>query len=95
MYQKLINSNVPYDVLIPSDYMIERLIKEDRLKEIDMQKTVQRKNRGQLVRVALVGYTNAGKSTLLNMMEKHFTYDEMDKITHLNALRVMKDVLGK
>ncbi len=38
MYQKLINSNVPYDVLIPSDYMIERLIKEDRLKEIDMTK---------------------------------------------------------
>ena len=36
-----------------------------------------------------------GFSTLLNMMEKHFTYDEMDKITHLNALRVMKDVLGK
>ena len=36
-----------------------------------------------------------GFSTLLQMMEKHFTYDEMDKITHLNALRVMKDVLGK
>ena len=38
MYQKLVSSNVPYDVLIPSDYMIERLIKEDRLKEIDMSK---------------------------------------------------------
>ena len=36
MYQKLVSSNIPYDVLIPSDYMIERLIKEDRLKEIDM-----------------------------------------------------------
>lgn len=36
-----------------------------------------------------------GFSTLLQKMEKHFTYDEMDKITHLNALRVMKDVLGK
>lgn len=38
MYQKLVSSNIPYDVLIPSDYMIERLIKEDRLKEIDMTK---------------------------------------------------------
>ena len=36
MYQKLVSSNIPYDVLIPSDYMIERLIKENRLKEIDM-----------------------------------------------------------
>lgn len=38
MYQKLVSSNIPYDVLIPSDYMIERLIKESRLKEIDMSK---------------------------------------------------------
>ena len=38
MYQKLVSSNIPYDVLIPSDYMVERLIKEDRLKEIDMSK---------------------------------------------------------
>ncbi len=36
MYQKLVGSNIPYDVLIPSDYMIERLIKENRLMEIDM-----------------------------------------------------------
>lgn len=38
MYQKLVSSNIPYDVLVPSDYMIERLIKEKRLKEIDMTK---------------------------------------------------------
>lgn len=38
MYQKLVSSNIPYDVLVPSDYMIERLIKENRLKEIDMTK---------------------------------------------------------
>ena len=38
MYQKLVNSNEPYDVLIPSDYMIERLIKEDRLHKIDFSK---------------------------------------------------------
>ena len=36
MYQKLVGSNIPYDILVPSDYMIERLIKEERLKEIDM-----------------------------------------------------------
>lgn len=38
MYQKLINSKEPYDVLIPSDYMIEKLIKEDRLVKLDMSK---------------------------------------------------------
>lgn len=43
---------------------------KERLKEIDMQKTVQRKNRGQLVRVSLVGYTNVGKSTIMNLLSK-------------------------
>lgn len=38
MYQKLVSTNIPYDVLIPSDYMIERLINEGRLMEIDMSK---------------------------------------------------------
>lgn len=38
MYQKLVSSNIPYDVLVPSDYMVERLINENRLKEIDMSK---------------------------------------------------------
>ncbi len=41
-----------------------------RLKEIDKQKATQRKNRGKLVRVALVGYTNVGKSTLMNLLGK-------------------------
>ena len=35
-----------------------------------------------------------GFSPILTRLENHFTYDEIDKITHLNALRVMKDVLG-
>jgi len=39
-----------------------------RLAEIDKQKTTQRQNRGRLIRVALVGYTNVGKSTLLNLL---------------------------
>ena len=38
MYQKLVSSGIPYDVVIPSDYMIERLAKEGRLNEIDMSK---------------------------------------------------------
>lgn len=47
---------------------ISRLKKE--LKRIDLQKSTQRKSRGKLVRVAIVGYTNAGKSTLLNLLSK-------------------------
>jgi GTP-binding protein HflX len=53
---------------------ISRLKKE--LKEIDMQKTVQRKNRGKMVRVALVGYTNVGKSTLMNLLSKSEIFAE-------------------
>ena len=41
-----------------------------RLAEIDTQKSTQRKNRGRLIRVALVGYTNVGKSTLMNLLSK-------------------------
>ena len=46
---------------------------------IDKQKAVQRKNRGQLVRVALVGYTNVGKSTLMNVLSKSDIFAE-DKL---------------
>ena len=51
------------------------LLKE-RLAEIDKQKTTQRKNRGQMVRVALVGYTNVGKSTLTNLLAKSEVFAE-------------------
>ncbi len=47
-----------------------------RLEEIDRQKTTQRKNRGRLIRVALVGYTNVGKSTLMNLMAKSEVFAE-------------------
>ena len=47
-----------------------------RLKEIDKQKATQRKNRGKLVRVALVGYTNVGKSTLMNLLSKSDIFAE-------------------
>ena len=51
------------------------LLKE-RLAEIDRQKTTQRKNRGRLIRVALVGYTNVGKSTIMNMLAKSEVFAE-------------------
>lgn len=47
-----------------------------RLVEIDRQKTTQRKNRGRLIRVALVGYTNVGKSTLMNLLAKSEVFAE-------------------
>ena len=49
---------------------------KERLQEIDKQMTVQRSNRGQLVRVALVGYTNVGKSTLMNLLSKSEVFAE-------------------
>ena len=49
---------------------------KQRLKEIDQQKTTQRKNRGRLIRVALVGYTNVGKSTLMNLLAKSEVFAE-------------------
>lgn len=51
---------------------------KEELKAIDKQKAVQRKNRGKLTRVALVGYTNAGKSTLMNAMLDLYGSDEID-----------------
>jgi GTP-binding protein HflX len=50
-------------------------LKKD-LEEIDRQKSSQRKNRGKMVRVALVGYTNAGKSTLMNLLSKSEIFAE-------------------
>ncbi len=49
---------------------------KEELRSIDKQKTVQRKNRGKLTRVALVGYTNAGKSTLMNVLSKSDVFAE-------------------
>jgi GTP-binding protein HflX len=51
------------------------LLKE-RLKQIDKQNETQRKNRSQLVRVSLVGYTNVGKSTIMNMISKSEVFAE-------------------
>ena len=47
-----------------------------RLAEIDKQKSTERKNRGRLIRVALVGYTNVGKSTIMNLLAKSEVFAE-------------------
>ena len=49
---------------------------KQRLADIDRQKTTQRKNRGRLIRAALVGYTNVGKSTLINLLAKAEVFAE-------------------
>ncbi len=49
---------------------------KEQLADIDRQKSTQRKNRGRLIRVALVGYTNVGKSTLMNLLSKSEVFAE-------------------
>jgi len=67
-------------------------LKED-LVRIDRQKSIQRKNRGKLVRVALVGYTNVGKSTLMNVLSKSDIFAE-DKLFATLDTTVRKVVIG-
>lgn len=52
---------------------------QSRLEKIDKQKATQRKNRGKMVRVSLVGYTNVGKSTIMNLLSKSDVFAE-DKL---------------
>lgn len=49
---------------------------KEELRAIDRQKTIQRKNRGKMTRIALVGYTNVGKSTLMNLLSKSDVFAE-------------------
>ena len=72
----------PGETEIETDRRIirERIARlKEQLKKIDRQMTVQRRHRGKLVRVALVGYTNAGKSTLMNLLSKSTVFAE-DKL---------------
>lgn len=79
------------------------LLKEE-LKEIDKQKSTQRKNRGKMVRVALVGYTNVGKSTIMNMLSKSDVFAEnklfatldttVRKVTVENLPFLLSDTVG-
>jgi GTP-binding protein HflX len=64
-----------------------------QLKDIDRQKATQRGNRGKLVRVALVGYTNVGKSTLMNLLSKSDVFAENKLFATLDTT-VRKVVLG-
>ncbi len=66
---------------------------KEQLKKIDKQKATQRKNRGKLVRVALVGYTNVGKSTILNMLAKSEVFAENKLFATLDTT-VRKVVIG-
>ncbi|HSV89364.1 MAG TPA: GTPase HflX [Bacteroidales bacterium] len=68
------------------------LLKE-KLRLIDKQKTTQRSNRGSLVRVALVGYTNVGKSTIMNLLSKSEVFAE-DKLFATLDTTVRKVVIG-
>jgi GTP-binding protein HflX len=68
------------------------LLKSD-LAKIDKQMSVQRKNRGNMVRVALVGYTNVGKSTIMNMISKSEVFAE-DKLFATLDTTVRKVVVG-
>lgn len=69
------------------------LLKE-QLRAIDRQKAVQRKNRGKLTRVALVGYTNVGKSTLMNLLSKSEVFAENKLFATLDTT-VRKVVIDK
>lgn len=79
------------------------LLKEE-LKSIDKQKVIQRKNRGKMVRVALVGYTNVGKSTLMNLLSKSDVFAEnklfatldttVRKVTIENLPFLLTDTVG-
>jgi GTP-binding protein HflX len=64
-----------------------------QLKKIDMQMATQRKNRGKMVRVALVGYTNVGKSTIMNLLSKSDVFAE-DKLFATVDTTVRKVVIG-
>jgi GTP-binding protein HflX len=66
---------------------------KDHLEKIDRQMITQRKNRGKLVRVSLVGYTNVGKSTLMNLLSKSDLFAENKLFATLDAT-VRKVVIG-
>jgi GTP-binding protein HflX len=64
-----------------------------KLEKIDKQKITQRKGRGDMIRVALVGYTNAGKSTLMNQLSKSDVFAE-DKLFATLETTIRKVVIG-
>jgi len=87
----------PGEMEIETDRRIVRdkisLLKK-RLEKIDKQNSTQRKNRGDLIRVSLVGYTNAGKSTLMNKLSKSDVFAENKLFATLDTT-VRKVVFGR
>ncbi len=77
---------------------------KEELQHIDRQKSIQRKNRGNLTRIALVGYTNVGKSTLMNLLSKSDVFAEnklfatldttVRKVTVENLPFLLTDTVG-
>jgi len=77
---------------------------KERLREIDKQMATQRKNRGEMIRVALVGYTNVGKSTIMNLLSKSNVFAEnklfatldttVRKVTLENVFFLLSDTVG-
>jgi GTP-binding protein HflX len=102
-----IGSRGPGETEIETD---RRIVKDKiallrgRLKEIDKQSITQRKERGEFIRVALVGYTNVGKSTLMNVLSKSEVFAEnklfatLDtttrKIVYENTPFLLSDTVG-
>lgn len=77
---------------------------KERLREIDKQMATQRKSRGEMIRVALVGYTNVGKSTIMNLLSKSEVFAEnklfatldttVRKVTINNLFFLLSDTVG-
>lgn len=77
---------------------------KEQLRDIDRQKAIQRKNRGRMIRVALVGYTNVGKSTIMNLLAKSEVFAEnklfatldttVRKVTISNLPFLLTDTVG-
>ena len=77
---------------------------KERLRDIDKQMSTQRKNRGDMIRVALVGYTNVGKSTIMNLLSKSNVFAEnklfatldttVRKVTLENIFFLLSDTVG-
>ena len=102
-----IGTRGPGETEIETDRRIVRdkiTLLRKKLKEIDKQAHTQRKERGELVRVALVGYTNVGKSTLMNLLSKSDVFAEnklfatLDtttrKLVYENVPFLMSDTVG-
>jgi GTP-binding protein HflX len=86
----------PGETEIETDRRVIRdriLLLKEQLKKIDTQMATQRKNRGKMIRVALVGYTNVGKSTIMNLLSKSDVFAENKLFATLDTT-VRKVVIG-